>query len=160
MPVVFRGTIRLLIGCVFVFSLDALCKQHFFDQGHSFSFFAGWIQSIEHQNYGIAFNIPIPQWLILGITLAACVGIILFFLRTQNTKNSWLPLFLGILLGGALGNGFDRWSLGFVRDWLLLWHHSAINVADVGVLCGLAGTLYFSQKTLPHKTDAAELSSL
>jgi signal peptidase II len=146
-----RGTIYLLIGGMFVFSLDQLCKYYFFEHDHPFAFLGGWIQSVHHQNYGIAFNLPIPQWLILTITLIACIGVLVLFVRTRATKQTWLPFFLGLLLGGALGNGVDRWSLGFVRDWLLLWHLSAINIADIGVLAGLLGTVLLSQKALPEQ---------
>lgn len=146
-----RGTICLLIGGTGVFSLDQLCKQLFFEQDRPFSFLAGWVQSVHHQNYGIAFNLPIPQWLILTITGIACIGVLILFVRTRATRQAWLPFFLGLLLGGALGNGVDRWSFGFVRDWLLLWRLSAINIADIGVLTGLLGAVLLSQKTLPEQ---------
>ena len=146
-----RGAIYLLIGGTSVFSLDQVCKQLFFEQDRLFSFLGGWVQSVHHQNYGIAFNLPIPQWLILTITVIACIGVLVLFVRTRATRQTWLPFFLGLLLGGALGNGVDRWSFGFVRDWLLLWHLSAINIADIGVLVGLLGAVLLSQKTLPEQ---------
>ena len=146
-----RGTIYLLIGGMIVFGFDQLCKKLFFEEDRPFSFLGGWVQSVHHQNYGIAFNIPITQSVILAITLAACIGVLVMFVRTRTTSSGWLPFFLGLLLGGALGNAFDRLSLGFVRDWLLLWHLSAINIADIGVLAGLLGTVLLSQKTLPEQ---------
>ncbi len=148
-----RGTICLLVGGTSIFSLDQLCKQLFFEEDRPFSFLGGWVQSVHHQNYGIAFNLPIPQWLILAITLGACIGVLVMFVRTRATSSGWLPFFLGLLLGGALGNAFDRLSFSFVRDWLLLWHLSAINIADIGVLVGLLGIVLLSQKTLPEQNE-------
>ncbi len=141
-----------LVGCIGVFALDQYTKQLFFDANRSFFFVLGWIQSIHHQNYGIAFNLPIPQWLILGITLIACVGVISFLIRKRTSGSLLLALSLGVLLGGALGNAFDRIFFGFVRDWFLLWFRSAINIADLGVLLGLVGAFFFSHRASQNKT--------
>lgn len=142
-----RSVLTALIGCIGVFFVDQFSKRIFFQEGHSFFFLNGWIQSIHHQNYGIAFNIPIPQWLILVITSIACAGAIILLIRKRTTSTIWFGFSLGLLLGGALGNAFDRFTLGFVRDWLLLWFRSAINIADVGVLLGLVGAFWFAQHT-------------
>jgi len=141
-----------LLGCIAVFALDQGCKTFFFEDGHSFSFLAGFVQSIHHQNYGIAFNIPVPQWLILGITLIAAGGVLFLLTRPRAQTSFVFSLLLGVLLGGALGNAFDRWQFGFVRDWLLLWNHSAINIADLGVLVGLSGAFILSQRSPQPKT--------
>lgn len=152
MPASVRTYLTALIGCIGVFAVDQWAKRFFFDQNHSFFFLHGWIQSIHHQNYGIAFNIPIPQWLILSITLTACVGVLVFLVRKHPKTSFLFGLSLGILLGGALGNALDRFTLGFVRDWLLLWFRSAINIADIGVLAGLVGAFFFYQRTSDKQT--------
>ncbi len=149
-----RRTISALIGAVGVFAVDRFCKYFFFEQTHPFSLLGGFVQSIRHQNFGIAFNIPIPQWLILCVTFIACVGVLFVLVRRQHGKDLWFSFFLGLLLGGAIGNALDRLLLGFVRDWLLLWYHSAINVADLGVLIGLAGAAYLAQKTKEATPEA------
>lgn len=140
-----RGSIHLATGCISVVILDQWSKAVFFGTEKTFSFLHGWIQSVYHQNFGIAFNIPIPQWVILTITVVACIGILFLFFHTYK-KSSFLPLFLGILLGGALGNAIDRSTLSYVRDWLLLWHRSAINFADISIVIGLIGTALLSPK--------------
>lgn len=145
---IIRGWAIALFAWVCWFALDQSSKVYFFSGQHPFSFFAGWVQSIQHHNYGIAFNIPIPQLAILIVTLIACVGVLWAIQRTAQAGKLLRCLFLGILLGGALGNAFDRAAFGFVRDWLLLWHHSAINIADIGVLVGLIGAV-----GLPNRKD-------
>jgi len=51
---------------------------------------------------------------------------------------------LALILGGALGNLYDRLMLGYVVDFLDFhgsgWHFPAFNVADTGISIG-AGLL-------------------
>ncbi len=147
---IIRGWAIALFAWVCWFAFDQSCKAYFFTTQHPFSFFAGWIQSIQHYNYGIAFNIPIPQLIILIITLIACVGVFWAIQRAAQAGQILRCLFLGILLGGALGNAFDRAAFGYVRDWLLLWHHSAINIADIGVIIGLLGAISSRHQNTPQ----------
>lgn len=47
---------------------------------------------------------------------------------------------LGMILGGALGNGLDRWRHGYVVDFLDFqfwgWHYWTFNIADSFIVCG------------------------
>lgn len=49
---------------------------------------------------------------------------------------------LALIAGGALGNAFDRWQQGAVTDFLDLhwagWHWPTFNIADVGIVTGVA----------------------
>lgn len=157
MPSIVRGPLAVVIGCVGIVTLDQWSKRLFFPTDAIsvqpvFSFLKGWIQSVRHENFGIAFNLPIPQWLILAITFVACIGILVALCKEQRRQRIAPSLFLGILLGGALGNAFDRLWLGYVRDWLLLWHRSAINIADLGVITGLVGLLWTQSRHI-HPLD-------
>jgi signal peptidase II len=63
---------------------------------------------------------------------------------------------LGLILGGVLGNSFDRLQYGFVVDFLDFvfwgWHYWTFNLADSFILCGtillLAFSFKFSKKSL------------
>jgi signal peptidase II len=130
---------------------DLYTKKIFFDavtvEGSAFSFFNGLIRSTLHQNQGISFNIPIPLWLtilITGIALGWSVALLIERARTGTLPASIL---LGLFMGGVLGNVYDRIMLGFVRDWILLFGMSAINIADI-LIAGslLAWILYAQQK--------------
>ena len=139
-----------LIGAILVLALDTWTKHRYFDREHTFRFLNGWIQSTLHHNRGIAFNSPIPQGVILAFTCGICAVVIWMIWRMGAEQIDWRKqtihstftqraILLGVLLGGALGNAWDRWHFGFVRDWLLLWFRSAINIADVAILVGLLG---------------------
>ena len=47
---------------------------------------------------------------------------------------------LGLIIGGALGNGYDRVIRGAVVDFLDFvfgsWHYWAFNLADSFIVCG------------------------
>jgi lipoprotein signal peptidase len=45
----------------------------------------------------------------------------------------------------------DRWNLSFVRDWILAFHRSAFNLADVAIFAGLLGYLLVQNKRLQKK---------
>jgi signal peptidase II len=47
----------------------------------------------------------------------------------------WLALAVALLLAGALGNGLDRWRLGYVVDFLefVPIHFPIFNIADVAI---------------------------
>ncbi len=67
---------------------------------------------------------------------------------------------LGLIIGGAIGNGIDRLAYGAVADFVLLHAETAtwrfnwyvFNLADVAIVAGVAGLLYESfWGTAPQK---------
>ena len=57
-------------------------------------------------------------------------------MRGQN----WLAIGLALILGGAIGNAYDRFIDGYVVDYLHFhWgeaYFPAFNVADIGITTG------------------------
>lgn len=116
-------------------SLDLYTKLVFFDrvgeEGAAFSFFSGLLRSTLHENRGISFNLPLPFWIVFLITGVA-LGWAIALLIERARSGAALPCaILGCFVGGVLGNVFDRITLGFVRDWMLLFGMSALNIADL-----------------------------
>lgn len=111
------------------------------------SWLLGLIRFTDHHNFGISFNIPVPHWLIIAIAIAAIIWAIYELRRLHSTFYNLQSLFLSIFIGGVLGNLFDRVAFGFVRDWLLLWNRSAVNLADGAILLGLIGYLFWTKRS-------------
>lgn len=77
------------------------------------------------------------------------VGLVIFFLFKEFDKNKYIDLSLFIVLGGALGNLFDRIRIGAVVDFLdfnflkinVLGYHfdrwPTFNLADAAVTLGM-----------------------
>lgn len=78
-------------------------------------------------------------WLFSGI--AAGVSIFLVIWQTQiTTKYLWLKIALALILGGTLGNLYDRFAYHGVVDFLDFyfqqWHYPVFNIADSAICIG------------------------
>ena len=96
---------------------------HVLNPGAAFSFLAGaggW-----------------QRWLFLAIALAASGWLVWMLLRPLRTLEA---MSYSLILGGALGNGFDRAVRGQVIDYLDFhirgWHWPAFNIADMAIVGG------------------------
>jgi signal peptidase II len=136
----------LAAGSTFV--LDQWLKSTLFanEELMNGSWLLGLIRFTDHRNFGISFNLPVPYWLMLAIAIGALIWAIYELWQKKFTAHCIQSLFLGVFIGGVLGNLFDRATLGFVRDWLLLWSRSAVNLADGAILFGLIGYLFWKPK--------------
>jgi signal peptidase II len=81
------------------------------------------------------------RWFFAAIALLVSVGI-LFWLKRLSADKVWEALALVLVLGGAIGNVWDRIVLGYVVDFLDFyygsWHWPAFNVADMAITAGIA----------------------
>ena len=98
-------------------------------------------------NTGAAFSMLEGNAFALGLVSAAVALGLVFWIQSSGTLNRWQSLGLGLLLGGAIGNGLDRWRLGSVVDFLefVPIHFPVFNLADtainLAVLCLLIDVL-------------------
>lgn len=82
---------------------------------------------------------------ILFCVLAFTVSlVILYKLLTMPRSEKWMATSLSLILGGALGNAWDRIQYGYVIDFLHFhlgdWHFAIFNIADSAICVG-AGML-------------------
>ncbi|MGY0218279.1 signal peptidase II [Endozoicomonadaceae bacterium StTr2] len=79
------------------------------------------------------------RWFFCGI--AAVVSVVLvIWIRRLKEGETWLAIALTFVLGGALGNLYDRAVLGHVVDFILLHYKGsyfpAFNIADIAINIG------------------------
>jgi signal peptidase II len=95
-------------------------------------------------NRGISFslftqNSAVGRWLLLALTLAVTALIALWLWRARTAL---VGLGLGLIVGGAIGNGYDRLVYGAVVDFLDLHafgrHFFVFNLADAAINIGVA----------------------
>jgi signal peptidase II len=101
-------------------------------------------------NPGISFSL-FPQgtsagrWILLLLTLAATVLLGVWLWRVSSRLGG---LALGAIVGGALGNGYDRFAYNAVVDFLDFhlagYHFYVFNIADSAISLGVALLLYDS----------------
>jgi signal peptidase II len=79
------------------------------------------------------------RWFFVAIALAAAIVIVVLLRRGGS---HWYHTGLALILGGALGNVYDRLTIGKVVDFLLFhyagWAYPAFNVADSAITVGAA----------------------
>ncbi len=105
-------------------------------------------------NRGISYGLfqqdgPVGQWVLLGFKIVA-VAFLWIWLARATTRLTALAL--GLIIGGAIGNGIDRMAYGAVVDFVHLHGHAAgvnfswyvFNLADTAIVAGVAVLLYES----------------
>jgi signal peptidase II len=79
------------------------------------------------------------RWFFVGLTLVVAVVIVVWLTRLKPGLH-WLAAALSLILGGALGNLWDRLAMGAVVDFIDVyygsWHWPAFNVADSAICVG------------------------
>lgn len=75
------------------------------------------------------------------VTLALVVSVVLvFWLKSLRRDETWSAIAIVLILGGALGNVYDRIVHGYVVDFLhFYWndyHFPAFNLADTAITIG------------------------
>lgn len=81
------------------------------------------------------------RWFFIILALGVSIGLI-GWLRSLQRHETWTAIAVALILGGALGNVYDRIAHGYVVDFLhFYWqsyHFPAFNLADVGITIGAA----------------------
>ncbi len=108
-----------------VYLLPVLDFTLLYNRGAAFSFLAdesGW-----------------QRWFFTAVSLGVSVMLIVWLKRLPRTQ-IWMPVALALILGGALGNLFDRLVYGHVIDFISVhWDRSyfpAFNLADSAITVG------------------------
>jgi signal peptidase II len=109
------------------------------------------------RNIGAAFSIFEGQRTMLAI-LALVICAVIVHMLYRSTRQQKLENFsLSLILGGALGNLFDRLYHGFVIDFLDVnfgdWHYPTFNIADCAICVGIGLFILCSYKK-PKKAAA------
>jgi signal peptidase II len=133
-----RAWIRagIVLGCVLV--VDQLSKRLVdasLAPGDSDSVLPG-VRLVHVRNKGIAFGALAGGHTIVLIVIAlALAALVVYFVGHAQRPLVWLPT--GLLVGGALGNIFDRVRDGAVTDFIKVPWWPAFNLADVAITLGV-----------------------
>jgi len=124
--------IKNILDGQFITINSYLYLVHFKNEGAAFSFLSdagGW------QRYFLAI-------------VALIASIFIIFMIKKHKDEPYTALGLSLILGGALGNLYDRVSLGHVTDFLYFhfndYYWPAFNVADTAITVGALIIIYES----------------
>jgi signal peptidase II len=110
----------------------------------------GLLQLQRVSNTGAAFSLFAGAPNQLGLVSALVSLGLLFWILWRPPAGLWSVLALGLLLGGAVGNGIDRWRQGAVVDFLefVPIDFPIFNLADVAI--NLAVACFLIDLLRPH----------
>ncbi|MFT9847946.1 signal peptidase II [Aneurinibacillus sp. REN35] len=127
---------------LFVFLADRVSKWLVVSKmelGQSIPLWEGVFHLTSHRNRGAAFGILQNQRaFFIVITLVVIVGII-WYLRKTYKESKLVSWALALILGGAVGNFYDRVLTGEVVDFFdfTLIHFPIFNIADSAIVIGV-----------------------
>lgn len=136
----------LIIGCVTSFALDQYTKWQIlanFELRDVAELIPGHVALTYVRNTGAAFGIlsHFGRPFFLLVTLLAIAFIVYFFWRIDPARKR-MALAISLILGGALGNFYDRIFHGFVIDFIQVhifgrYQWPTFNVADISICMGV-----------------------
>jgi signal peptidase II len=95
--------------------------------------------TIHHvRNSGIAFGLFASRTsAVIALTAVAVAAMVVFYARSAQ-RHPYLPVALGLVIGGSLSNLVDRVRVGYVTDFIDLRWWPAFNLADSFIVVGVA----------------------
>ena len=145
------GRVLFVVAAATVFVLDRITKSIVSSQisyGSEVSVLGNLVGITNVRNSGAAFGFaPAGAMFFLVASIVVSIGLVFYVVRTPGSI--WADAVLGLILGGTVGNGFDRLMYGTVTDFINFHFWPVFNVADsavsIGVVLLIAG--YLLRKT-------------
>ena len=171
--------LTLLLPAAVIIALDQYTKWlvRTSPELHRWEIIDGWLEFYYTQNSGMAMGIDIlPTHVISMISIAATIGIFAYLLWTLKHAGLGYLFFMGLVLGGALGNITDRLIMGYIEgygglldghvvdfiyfslqinDWTVFPY--IFNVADIAISVSIITLLIFGSYLLPEEPKAETL---
>lgn len=161
-----RRNAALFVVLVLVwFSLDMATKAYFneFEVGQVVAGpFLGLVQFRLAHNTGAAWGMFGDSTFALGVlSTVVCVALTVYLFVVAKRATVAETVGLGLIVAGGLGNAVDRFTLGYVVDFIdtVFIDFPTFNVADIGVTCGFVIFfigLFWSTRKLPTGEDASD----
>ncbi len=103
-----------------------------------------WLDFVLVWNRGVSYGLfqqdsEVGRWVLVGVTVVATIALATWMARTMSRLSA---VALGLVVGGAVGNGVDRVAYGAVVDFVhfhvadFSWY--VFNVADAAIVAGAA----------------------
>jgi len=120
--------VKLIVGFTLNLNTSATIIKNFF-----------FISNVH--NYGAAFSILYGNRFFLVIVSIIALVFVYYFLL-KNKSFSWMDISIySLLIGGILGNLFDRIIYGYVVDYLDFYifgyNFPIFNIADICIVCSV-----------------------
>ena len=146
-----KKKIYLFIFVLVLFTIDRISKililKNFLNNSSSEIYINSFLNFSLVWNSGIGFGILQLEanifYLLISIIITAINLILIYWMFTSS--NYLESIFISIILGGALGNLFDRYYYSSVPDFIDLhyesFHWFTFNIADIFITIGIIGLI-------------------
>ena len=142
-----KKKIYLFIFVLVFFAIDRISKILILKNSLSEIYINSFLNLSLVWNSGIGFGIfqlePNIFYLLISIIITAINLILIYWMLTSS--NYLESIFISVILGGALGNLFDRYYYSSVPDFIDLhyesFHWFTFNIADIFITIGIIGLI-------------------
>ena len=146
-----KKKIYLFIFVLVLFTIDRISKililKNFLNNSSSEIYINSFLNFSLVWNSGIGFGILQLEanifYLLISIIITAINLILIYWMLTSS--NYLESIFISIILGGSLGNLFDRYYYSSVPDFIDLhyesFHWFTFNIADIFITVGIIGLI-------------------
>lgn len=131
-----KSKIRILITIFFLFIADVSTKWLAVKYLKSPINITSWFSLELRENFGVAWSLPIPQQIILPMNIIILFLIIIWISKNVDFRRKKTLIAVSLIIGGALGNIFDRLMFGYVIDFIKIGWWPVFNFADMFLLIG------------------------
>jgi signal peptidase II len=146
-----KKKIYLFIFVLVIFTIDRISKilvlKNFLNNSLSEVYINSFLNFSLVWNNGIGFGIMQLEANIFYILISIIITVInLILIYWMLTSSNYLEsIFISIILGGSLGNLFDRYYYSSVPDFIDLhyesFHWFTFNIADIFITVGIIGLI-------------------
>ncbi len=124
---IWLGAVSVLVG--FDVATRVLCFQQCIDSG-------GWVGLAPFANFHFAFSVVLPALLMYSLYVAALLTLAWFGWVRWSVWSRIERIAFVLVLCGGLTNVLERLWLGYVRDFIRIFH-GYYNLGDVYILVGI-----------------------
>ena len=135
---------KLIITSLGVLLIDMLSNvliKHFILLGIRIKIIKGFLYITYVKNTGAAFSIFRNNTLFLIILSIVIIGLLFYYLSKKIYLSKLENISYGLILGGAIGNLFDRIIYGYVIDFIDIYifkfDYPVFNIADMAIVIGV-----------------------
>jgi signal peptidase II len=141
-----RTSLKIALNATFLAVLDQAVKWLARTSLKTPYVLTSWFQLRYEQNTGIAWGINMPYPLIIALNIALLLLIPYLAFKNLDLRKSKSQIVLVLIIGGALGNIYDRLVSGYVTDFLAVGWWPVFNLADAFLSTGIFLLLLFYGK--------------
>jgi signal peptidase II len=155
--------VGFILPALIVIILDQVSKQIFWQVGQNFDLIDNFLRITLVRNSGAAFGMFQGGRIFLIISSVLASVFLIFIADRMTMEEKARRIFLGMILGGALGNLVDRIYPGHVIDFIDMGIGShrwpVYNLADAAVTIGGTLLILGFARSREHKQQPEEQSS-